>query len=77
VFELGSVICGAAQSSAMLIVGRAVAGMGGSGLINGALTILSAAVTLEKRPRTSSYLLLNIYRGLILQTSTDRNAHGM
>ena len=26
-FELGSVLCGAAQSSAMLIIGRAVAGL--------------------------------------------------
>ncbi|KAF4636816.1 hypothetical protein G7Y89_g1264 [Cudoniella acicularis] len=48
-FELGSLICGVAQSSKMLIVGRAVAGMGGSGLINGALTIIAACVPLEKR----------------------------
>lgn len=34
----------------MLIVGRAVAGMGGSGIINGALTIISACVPLVKRP---------------------------
>lgn len=48
-FELGSLICGAAQSSNMLIVGRAVAGMGGSGLMNGGLTIVAACVSLEKR----------------------------
>jgi predicted MFS family arabinose efflux permease len=48
-FEVGSVICGAAQSSSMLIVGRAVAGMGGSGLSNGALTILSAMAPIHKR----------------------------
>ncbi|KAF2425518.1 efflux pump [Tothia fuscella] len=48
-FELGSTLCGAAQSSNMLIIGRAVAGLGGSGLTNGALTILGAAVPLEKR----------------------------
>ncbi|KAL9117428.1 MAG: hypothetical protein Q9187_006037 [Circinaria calcarea] len=34
----------------MLIIGRAVAGMGGSGLTNGALTIIGAAVPMEKRP---------------------------
>lgn len=50
-FELGSLICGAAVSSNMLVVGRAVAGMGGAGLVNGALTILSTCVPLEKRAR--------------------------
>jgi MFS family permease len=35
----------------MLIVGRAVAGLGASGLTNGALTILAAAVPMHKRPR--------------------------
>jgi MFS family permease len=33
----------------MLIVGRAVAGMGAAGLMNGALTILSNSIPLEKR----------------------------
>jgi len=34
----------------MLIIGRAVAGLGGSGLSNGALTILAAAAPMHKRP---------------------------
>ena len=33
----------------MLIIGRAVAGLGGAGLINGGITILSACTPLEKR----------------------------
>ena len=41
----------------MLIVGRAVAGLGSSGLINGALTIISACVPLAKRP---------IYMGIMM-----------
>ncbi|WPG99119.1 Hypothetical protein R9X50_00193000 [Acrodontium crateriforme] len=49
-FEFGSLLCGVATSSNMLIVGRAVAGMGGSGLQNGALTIISACVPMHKRP---------------------------
>lgn len=49
VFELGSMITALATSSNMFIVGRAVAGMGGSGLVNGALTIISACVPLHKR----------------------------
>lgn len=48
--EIGSVLCGAAQSSNMLIIGRAVAGLGGSGLSNGALTIIGAAAPMHKRP---------------------------
>lgn len=43
-------LCGAAHSSAMLIVGRVVAGLGASGIIGGSFTIISASVPLEKRP---------------------------
>lgn len=32
IFELGSLICGVAPSSTTLIVGRAIAGVGGAGL---------------------------------------------
>lgn len=49
-FELGSVICGAAHSSIMLIVGRALAGLGSSGLLNGGLTILSSVLVPAKQP---------------------------
>jgi len=50
IFEVGSVLCGAAVSSAMLIVGRAVAGLGAAGIINGAITIISSCAPLSKRP---------------------------
>jgi MFS family permease len=53
VFEVGSAVCGSAQSSKALIVGRAVAGLGGSGIMNGALTIISASSPMDKQPRTS------------------------
>ena len=49
-FELGSVLCGVAVNSKMLIVGRAVAGLAASGLTNGALTIVAASAPLHKRP---------------------------
>ncbi|KAG2421024.1 hypothetical protein HFD88_000640 [Aspergillus terreus] len=51
IFELGSLLCAVAVSSKMLIVGRAVAGIGSSGLLNGGLTIASAAVPLQQRPK--------------------------
>jgi MFS family permease len=58
IFELGSLLCGVAVSSKMLILGRAVAGMGGAGLMNGALTIMSASVPLVRRPRKSTQITL-------------------
>ncbi|KAE8366251.1 MFS general substrate transporter [Aspergillus caelatus] len=39
-FELGSLLSGVAVFSRMLIVGRAVAGLGSAGIYNGALTIM-------------------------------------
>ncbi|KAK3379645.1 major facilitator superfamily domain-containing protein [Lasiosphaeria ovina] len=50
-FMLGSLLCGAAQSSAMFIVGRAVAGMGSSGLNTGAFTIVAATLPPHIQPR--------------------------
>ncbi|KAG7283963.1 hypothetical protein NEMBOFW57_010321 [Staphylotrichum longicolle] len=49
-FEVGSLICGVAQNSVTLIVGRAVAGVGAAGIFSGALTILAYSVPLAKRP---------------------------
>lgn len=55
-------MCGLANSSPMLIGGRAIAGVGASGLMNGAMTIIAGAVPLEKRARTldrSSTLMIS------------------
>ncbi|CAK7236099.1 hypothetical protein SBRCBS47491_009521 [Sporothrix bragantina] len=50
IFELGNLIAGVAVSSPMLIVGRAITGIGGSGLITGAMVIITSIRPLEKRP---------------------------
>lgn len=50
IFELGSVLCAAARSSTMLIVGRAVAGAGAAALFSGGMTIIGYSVPLRKRP---------------------------
>jgi hypothetical protein len=50
IFELGSVLCGAAVNSTMLIVGRAVAGVGAAALFSGGMTIIAYSVPLRKRP---------------------------
>ncbi|KAJ7901369.1 major facilitator superfamily domain-containing protein [Mycena leptocephala] len=56
IFELGSLICAVAPSSMALIIGRAVAGIGSSGLGAGTLIICANAVPLEQR---------SMYMGLI------------
>lgn len=49
VFEIGSVVCAAATSSKMLIVGRAAAGIGAAALFSGGMNIVSIIVPLRKR----------------------------
>lgn len=49
-FELGNLLCGFANSSAMLIAGRAIAGAGGAGNMTGCFIIIAYAVKPEKRP---------------------------
>ncbi|KAH8799180.1 major facilitator superfamily domain-containing protein [Xylogone sp. PMI_703] len=66
-FELGSLLCGVAVSSNMLIVGRAVAGLGASGLFSGALTIIAHTVPLETRP---------IFIGIVASSSQIANVLG-
>ncbi|KAL9611838.1 MAG: hypothetical protein Q9167_003532 [Letrouitia subvulpina] len=56
IFEIGSTICGAAPSSTSFIVGRAIAGLGSSGIFSGAIVIIVHTVPLHKRP---------VYQGLV------------
>lgn len=44
IFMIGSLLCGAAQSSTMFIIGRTIAGIGSSGISNGSLTIIAAVL---------------------------------
>ncbi|KAI9879279.1 MAG: hypothetical protein M1830_009009 [Pleopsidium flavum] len=64
VFEVGSLVCGAATSSPMLIVGRAVAGLGGSGLMNGGLTILNSCVPPHRQPALLGIMMAIGYLGI-------------
>lgn len=49
-FELGSAICGAAPTMDALIIGRAICGVGGSGMYVGVMTLLAATTTMQERP---------------------------
>ncbi|OOG00347.1 hypothetical protein ASPCADRAFT_202217 [Aspergillus carbonarius ITEM 5010] len=66
VFELGSLICGVATSSKMLIVGRAVAGMGSSGMVNGALNIIASSLPMHRRPTFMGIMMGFSQLGLVL-----------
>lgn len=46
----GSLLCGTATNSTMLVVGRAVAGLGSAGLLSGCLVILVQSIPLRRRP---------------------------
>ena len=50
IFEVGSLICGVAPNSKTLVLGRAIAGLGGAGLSVGGTSIVSFTVPPAKRP---------------------------
>ncbi|MCJ1421361.1 hypothetical protein MMC32_007724 [Xylographa parallela] len=54
-FELGSVVCGAAPSSVAFILGRALGGIGAAGIFAGSIVCIIYAVPLEKRPRFQGF----------------------
>ncbi|KAJ7983025.1 major facilitator superfamily domain-containing protein [Mycena polygramma] len=55
-FELGSLVSGIAPTSDVLIIGRAISGLGSAGIFSGALIIVSNVVPLRRRP---------LYTGLV------------
>lgn len=76
-FELGSVVCGAAPTSTALIIGRAIAGLGAAGIFSGALIIIANSVPLRTRPVYSGiigavYGLASVVGPLLGGAFTDR-----
>ncbi|KAL4812682.1 major facilitator superfamily domain-containing protein [Aspergillus spinulosporus] len=49
-FELGSLLCTVAPTSATFILGRAVAGLGSSGIQTGSIVLLTSLLPVNKRP---------------------------
>ena len=49
IFELGSLLCAVAPNSTALIVGRAIAGVGGAGIVVGTYTIIAFVAEPHKR----------------------------
>ncbi|KFY26430.1 hypothetical protein V493_04093 [Pseudogymnoascus sp. VKM F-4281 (FW-2241)] len=50
IFEVGSAACGAAPTMNALIIGRVIAGVGGSGMYIGVMTLLSVTTSIQERP---------------------------
>ena len=78
IFEVGSLICGVAQNSTTLIVGRAIAGLGGAGVASGCYTILAFSAPPKTRPAFTgivgaSYSVASVAgrKSQYLQTSHD------
>ncbi|KAI1778401.1 major facilitator superfamily domain-containing protein [Hypoxylon cercidicola] len=49
-FEVGSAVCGAAPSSTAFIIGRAISGLGASGMFSGLMIIMFHTIPLSQRP---------------------------
>lgn len=49
IFLVGSAVCGATPTSVGLIIGRAIAGIGGAGVIGGVFIIIAKSIPLRKR----------------------------
>ncbi|KAK4868880.1 hypothetical protein LT330_006489 [Penicillium expansum] len=65
-FEVGSAICGAAPSMNVMILGRAIAGVGGSGLYVGCMTLIAMTTTISERPIYISCTGLSWGLGIVL-----------
>ncbi|KAG6354246.1 hypothetical protein INS49_004851 [Diaporthe citri] len=66
IFEIGSLLCAVSTSSMFFILGRTVAGLGSSGLENGALTLIAGAVPLQKRPFYNGIVFAVCQTGIVV-----------
>lgn len=56
IFEVGTLICAVARDYTTLIVGRAIAGLGGAGIGTGAFTIIGFIAEPQKRPKLIGFI---------------------
>ncbi|KAI0853534.1 MFS general substrate transporter [Daldinia vernicosa] len=57
IFEIGSLVAALSTSSMMLVIARAISGIGGSGILNGSSTIVAATVPIAKRSFLNGIIL--------------------
>lgn len=77
IFEAGSAICGGAPSSPVFIFGRALAGVGSTGIFTGSIVSITYIVPLKYRPLVQStfsslFALSSVLSPLIGGALTDR-----
>ncbi|KAJ5089071.1 major facilitator superfamily transporter [Penicillium argentinense] len=65
-FEVGSTVCGSAQTMNAMVVGRAIAGIGGAGMYLGCLTLLTITTSIRERPKYMSYTGITWGLGTVL-----------
>ncbi|KIA75455.1 MFS toxin efflux pump [Aspergillus ustus] len=75
-FEGGSLICGVSPNSIALIIGRAISGTGGSGILVSSFLIVTIIVPVEKRPLyngilSSLYAISGVFGPLLGGAFTD------
>ncbi|KAK3371084.1 major facilitator superfamily domain-containing protein [Lasiosphaeria ovina] len=79
IFEVGSALSGAATSSNMFIVGRAIAGIGAAGLFTGMMTIVANVLPMHKRPAILGAIMglgqLGIAGGPLIGGAFTSNMH--
>ncbi|KAI0376684.1 major facilitator superfamily domain-containing protein [Hypomontagnella monticulosa] len=76
-FEIGSAICGASPNSTAFIFGRAIAGLGSSGILSGIMVIMFYVIPLQQRPLYQGafgavFALASVIGPLIGGSLTDR-----
>ncbi|KAL2783445.1 major facilitator superfamily domain-containing protein [Aspergillus keveii] len=79
IFELGSLICAVAPNSTSLIIGRAIAGIGTSGVYAGCFLIIAQTIPLQRRPLVTSiigsvYGVASVAGPLVGGTLTDHTS---
>lgn len=55
IFEVGSAVCGSAQGSTSLVIGRSIAGAGAAGISSGCIQIMLTIVPLHERPTYQAF----------------------
>ncbi|KAK2798588.1 hypothetical protein FQN51_007608 [Onygenales sp. PD_10] len=86
IFELVSLLCTVAPTSAMFILGRAIAGLGSSGIQTGSIVLLTSQLPVHKRPSWTGFVgagsniamvIAPLIRGVLIDAISWRACFGI